>query len=223
MTLTAKQAKKQSMNFFQNRLISNQKIKTTYSLKKVVFTVLLSVSMLNIMVAQDTITQLPAPTISYKADKELHSAHKATIYSLILPGLGQAYNKKYWKIPVIYAGFGALTYSFIINKNEMDEFTDAYKYVTNNDSFPTDNEYITRYPDPDDLLRGREFYRRRVELTVILSAAWYLLNVIDAAVDAHFFDYNISDDLTLRLDPVFLMPTGRQDRFANGVRLTLTL
>jgi len=192
-------------------------------MKKVVFTVLLSVTLLNIMVAQDTIPQLPAPAISNETDKELHSAHKATIYSLVLPGLGQAYNKKYWKIPVIYAGFGALTYSFIINKNEMDKFTDAYKYVTNNDSFPTDNEYIIRYPDPDDLLRGREFYRRRVELTVIFSAAWYLLNVIDAAVDAHFFDYNISDDLTLRIDPVFLMPTGRQDRFANGVRLTLTL
>lgn len=211
------------MDFLQNRLIVKQKTKTTNSLKKVVFTVLLSVTLLNIMVAQDTIPQLSAPAISNKTDKELHSAHKATIYSLLLPGLGQAYNKKYWKIPVIYAGFGALTYSFIINKNEMDKFTEAYQYVTNNDSFPIDNEYIIRYPDPDDLLRGREFYRRRVELTVIFSAAWYLLNVVDAAVDAHFFDYNISDDLTLRLDPVFLMPIGRQDRFANGVRLTLTL
>jgi hypothetical protein len=206
-----------------NRLLLNLNNRTTYSLKKVVFTVLLSVPILNVLSAQDTIPASAAPDLSNVSTREIHSAHKATIYSLVLPGLGQAYNKKYWKIPVIYAGFGAFAYSFIINKNEMDAFTEAYRYVTNNDSFPTDNEYVTRYPDPDDLLQGREFYRRRVELTVIFSAAWYFLNVIDAAVDAHFFDYNISDDLSLRLDPVFLMPTGRQDRFANGLRLTLTL
>ena len=140
-----------------------------------------------------------------------------------MPGLGQAYNKKYWKIPIIYAGFGALAYSFKINYDETKKFTEAYRYVINKDSVPIDNEYITRYPDPNDLLQGRAFYRRRVELTVIFSAAWYILNVLDAAVDAHFFDYDISDNLSLRVDPVFLMPTGRPDRFANGIRLSLTL
>lgn len=204
-----------------NRLLFKLTGSTLSSLKKVVYTVLLAIASLNLLYAQDTISS--ASDFANVPAREIHSAHKATIYSLVLPGLGQAYNKKYWKIPVIYAGFGAFAYSFIINKNEMDAFTEAYRYVTNNDSFPTDNEYVTRYPDPDDLLQGQEFYRRRVELTVIFSAAWYFLNVIDAAVDAHFFDYNISDDLTLRLDPVFLMPTGRQDRFANGLRLTLML
>ncbi|MBK6962956.1 MAG: hypothetical protein IPH20_03220 [Bacteroidales bacterium] len=173
--------------------------------------------------AQDTITQQPLAPNAETAGSEVHSAHKATIYSLVLPGLGQAYNKKYWKIPIIYAGFGALAYSFKINYDETKKFTEAYRYVTNNDSFPIDNEYITRYPDPNDLLQGRAFYRRRVELTVIFSAAWYILNVLDAAVDAHFFDYDISDNLSLRLDPVFLMPTGKPDRFANGIRLSLTL
>jgi hypothetical protein len=171
--------------------------------------------------AQDTIPPLsPSPD---KSGSEVHSAHKATIYSLVLPGLGQAYNKKYWKIPVIYAGFGALAYNFKINYDETMKFTEAYRYVINKDSFPIDNEYITRYPDPNDLLQGRAFYRRRVELTVIFSAVWYILNVVDAAVDAHFFDYDISDNLSLRLDPVFLMPTGKPDRFANGIRLSLTL
>ncbi len=173
--------------------------------------------------AQDTI---PLQKLSGNSDTlraEMHSAHKATIYSLVLPGLGQAYNRKYWKIPIIYVGFGAFAYNFKINNDETKKFTEAYRYVINKDSFPIDNEYIKRYPDPNDLLRGRDFYRRRVELTVIFSTVWYILNVIDAAVDAHFFDYDISDNLSLNIGPAFMMPAGRPDRFANGIRLCLNL
>jgi hypothetical protein len=191
--------------------------------EKVVLLVLLCLIIPVYLSAQDTIRPVPASPAADTSAAEVHSAHKATIYSLVLPGLGQAYNRKYWKIPVIYAGFGALAYNFTVNNREMKLFTEAYRYVTNKDTFPIDNEYVTRYPNPDDLQRGREFYRRRVELTVIISAAWYILNVIDAAVDAHFFDYDISDDLSLRLEPVFLMPTGMNDRYATGVRLCLNL
>ena len=188
----------------------------------VVFAVIVFLRSISPLTAQDTVPALPSPPPG-PAVAEAHSPHKATIYSLVLPGLGQAYNKKYWKIPVIYIGFGALAYNFKINYDETKKFTEAYRYVINKDTFPIDNEYVTRYPDPNDLLQGRAFYRRRVELTIIFAAAWYMLNVVDAAVDAHFFDYDISDNLSLRLDPVFLMPTGIPDRFANGLRLSLSL
>jgi hypothetical protein len=133
-----------------------------------------------------------------------HSAHKASIYSLVLPGLGQAYNKKYWKIPVIYAGFGVLAYNINSNNVETKKFTEAYRYRINGDTFAIDNEYVTRYSNVNDLLRGRDFYRRRVELSIIFTAAWYLLNVVDAAVDAHFFDYDISEDLSLNIQPIII-------------------
>ncbi|MBK6347741.1 MAG: hypothetical protein IPF68_17745 [Bacteroidales bacterium] len=168
----------------QKKFINNL-FRATFK-KKVVLLVLLCFTILANISAQDTIPTASVPPAADTSAAEVHSPHKATIYSLVLPGLGQGYNRKYWKIPVIYAGFGALAYNFSINNREMKKFTEAYRYVTNNDTIPTDNEYVTRYPDPNDLLRGREFYRRRVELTVIISAAWYLLNVIDAAVDAHF-------------------------------------
>ena len=142
--------------------------------------------------AQDTITT------------QVHSAHKATIYSLVLPGLGQAYNRKYWKIPIIYAGFGALAYNISINSKEMNKFTDAYRYRMRNDTTPTNNDYVARYTDVNDLLRGRDFYRRRVELSVIFTAALYLLNAVDAAVDAHFFDYDVSENLTLNIQPIII-------------------
>jgi hypothetical protein len=152
---------------------------------------------------------------------QTHSAHKATIYSLALPGLGQAYNKKYWKIPIIYAGFGVLAYNISINNKETKLFTDAYRYVVKGDTtIPTDNEYVKRYPNPNDLLRGRDFYRRRVELSIIFTAAWYLLNVVDAAVDAHFFDYDVSEDLSLRIEPVIInSPFGNPG--TGGIRLCM--
>ena len=198
---------------------TNKPIRTTFFLKVVFVVILLTGSAVN-LTAQDTIPEIRIPAAD-TALPALHSAHKATIYSLVLPGLGQAYNKKYWKIPVIYAGFGVLAYNIKINNDEMRKFTAAYRYIVNQDSFPTDNEYVLRYPDKNDLLTGRDYYRRRLELSVIFTSVWYLLNVIDAAVDAHFFDYDISDNLSMRIDPVFIMPAGLPDRYASGLRLSL--
>jgi hypothetical protein len=152
-----------------------------------------------------------------------HSAHKATIYSLVLPGLGQAYNKKYWKIPVIYAGFGYLGYSIKINRDEMLKFTAAYRFIANDEPGEPVNEYVTKYPNTSDLLRGRDFYRRKVELNIIYSAVWYILNLVDAAVDAHFFDYDISDDLALRIKPAIIPAQNNLLPHSNGISLCLTL
>ncbi len=175
------------------------------------------------LMAQDDAMYFP-PKANLNENEQarpMHSPHKATIYSLALPGLGQAYNKKYWKIPVIYAGFGYLGYSIKINHDEMRKFTEAYRYVSGGETYPTDNEYVTRYPNPADLLRGRDFYRRRVELHIIYSAAWYLLNVIDAAVDAHFFNYDISDDLSLKIEPAYITPFTPGMSGASGLKLSM--
>ncbi len=142
------------------------------------------------------------------AVKEAHSAKKASIYSLILPGLGQAYNHKYWKIPIIYAGFGVLGYYIHDNNKEMQEFTEAYRYKVRKDTTLTGNKYFDKY-NADDLLRGREYYRRRLELSVIFTAALYILNVVDATVDAHFFDYDVSEDISLNIRPIYIEQPGR--------------
>jgi len=152
-----------------------------------------------------------------------HSAHKATIYSLVLPGLGQAYNKKYWKIPVIYAGFGYLGYSIKINRDEMLKFTAAYRFIANDEPGEPVNEYVLKYPNTSDLLRGRDFYRRKVELNIIYSVVWYILNLVDAAVDAHFFDYDVSDNLAIRLEPAIIPAQNNLLPHSNGIRLCLTL
>lgn len=148
-----------------------------------------------------------------------HSPTKAAIYSTVLPGLGQGYNKKYWKIPIIYAGFGVIIYFIVTNTKEYKQYEEAYYYVASGDSGYIDNEYVYKY-DEQQLLDGKNYYRRNMELSYIIGGLWYILNIIDASVDAHFFDYDISDDLTIRVDPVML---NRRDDYrpVTGLKLTL--
>jgi hypothetical protein len=133
-----------------------------------------------------------------------HSAKKATIYSAILPGLGQAYNKKYWKIPIIYAGFGTLAYFIGVNGTEYRKFRQAYNIVAIGDTANfQNNEYVVRYnANLTQLQEGRNYYRRNLELNYILVGLLYILNLIDASVDANLYNFDVSDDISLRFDPV---------------------
>ena len=128
---------------------------------------------------------------------KIHSAKRATLYSMVLPGLGQAYNRKYWKIPVIYAGLGGLLYMGIQNSNEYRRWHEAYLYKVNKDTYPIDNELVDKY-DATQLKSQSDYYRRNIELTYIFGSLLYILNMVDATVDAHLFNYDISDDLTFR-------------------------
>jgi len=148
-----------------------------------------------------------------------HSPKKATLYSAVLPGLGQAYNKKYWKIPIVYAGFAGCSYLIISNNTEYRKFIAAYEYIDGGSVGDPPNDYAIRYPSTDQLINGQYQYRRALEQAVILTVAWYGLNIIDATVDAHFFDFDISEDLTLDWRPA-IIPTSLGTNFSG---LTLTL
>lgn len=148
-----------------------------------------------------------------------HSPTRAAVYSAILPGLGQGYNRKYWKIPIVYAGFGVITYFIISNTKEYNKYKEAYNYVATGDSSYIDNDYVGKY-DEQQLLDGKNYHRRNMEFSYIIGGLFYILNIIDASVDAHFFDYDVSEDLTIRLDPV--MQVRRYDtRPVSGLKLTL--
>lgn len=135
----------------------------------------------------------------------VHSPKKATLYSAILPGLGQAYNKKYWKIPIVYAGFAGCTYLIMTNNSEYQKFVVAYDYVEEGSVGEPPNDYATRYPTTEQLLNGQYLYRRSLEQAVILTVVWYAANIIDATVDAHFFYFDISEDLSLDIAPLSLI------------------
>jgi hypothetical protein len=149
--------------------------------------------------------ETPAQGLFQRNDPDYeHSATRATLMSAALPGLGQAYNKKYWKIPIIYAGFGTLYYFIRFNGTEYRKFRDAYNVVALGDSANfVNHEYVIRYnANINQLQQGRNYYRRNLELNYIMAGALYILQIIDASVDANLYDFDVSDELTFRLEPV---------------------
>lgn len=126
-----------------------------------------------------------------------HSPRKAVILSAILPGLGQAYNKKYWKIPIIYMGVGALYYLSEYNTKNYELFRDAYAYIDLRGPVVLYEGSFQK----ETLRKYKEFYKRSRDLNYIMMGGLYLLNLIDATVDAHLFDYDVSEDLTFKIEP----------------------
>ena len=114
--------------------------------------------------------------------KQIHSAKKAALLSVAFPGAGQIYNKKYWKLPIIYAGAAGLIYSLQFNHSRYVKYRNAYKYRIDNDATTVDG-YVGIYSD-DNLNTLQKYYHRYRDLTVIGFAALYALNIIDASVDA---------------------------------------
>jgi hypothetical protein len=148
-----------------------------------------------------------------------HSPTKATIMSACLPGLGQVYNKKYWKVPIIYAGFGILTYYIVSYSNEYNTFKGAYTESVDS-IFNGKYAGMLKQYSTADLLSGREYYRRNLEITCLLTALLYVLNIVDAAVDANLFTYNVSKDLSFKLDPL-LQGKIQQQRMMTGLKLSI--
>lgn len=156
----------------------------------------------------------------------LHSPKKATLYSLV-PGLGQIYNKKYWKLPIVYAGFGVTGYFAITNGQEYSKYNEAYKCaITLGDECT--NELALKY-DSDDLKTIRDYYRRNMELSYIIMGVWYVLQMLDATVDAHLYYWEVDDNLSVRVDPmiqpVSIAPQGsnyQQTIAPNGLRITVS-
>jgi hypothetical protein len=152
-----------------------------------------------------------------------HSPHKATLYSMILPGLGQAYNRKYWKIPIVYAGFGVFYYLIDYNNTEYQLWKDAYNHTLLDPDGLEDpvNDYEELYGDnPDFLLDRKNEARRYRDLNYILAGVWYMLNVLDATVDAHLFSWEVDDNLSLRMEPHLQSQAGSYKPMG-GVKLSL--
>ncbi|MBT8305074.1 MAG: hypothetical protein KJP09_11435 [Bacteroidia bacterium] len=118
---------------------------------------------------------------------------KAAFYSAVLPGLGQAYNKKYWKIPIVYAALGTGIYFYVDNNNEYKRYRDAYK--SRLAGFETD-EFFGVVND-DGLVEAQKQLRRNKEISLLVTIGIYALNIIDANVDAHLLQYNVDDNLSL--------------------------
>ncbi len=123
---------------------------------------------------------------------------KAAFYSAILPGLGQAYNKKYWKIPLVWGAIGAGVYFYVTNDQQFDRYRDAYKRRLagfKDDEFYGPNS--TPFVSDDGLIRAQQQFRRNKEVSLLITFGLYALNIIDANVDAHLLQFNVDENLSL--------------------------
>ncbi len=156
-----------------------------------------------------------ADSLEIKKPTIKHSPRKATIYSAILPGLGQIYNKKYWKVPLVYGGFVTFGYFINFNNDLYVKYKHAYSDIIDED--PNTNSFKNLDVNPiyfeDDkiiqfkatLKNAKDNARRNRDLVIISTVAFYAANIIDASVDAHFFNFDISENLAINWVPAPMM------------------
>jgi len=159
--------------------------------------------------------------------KGLSTPGKAALYSAILPGLGQIYNKSYWKVPLIYAAAAGLGYSIAsnhqnylkyrqavvvrrdtISSNDIDEFTPRLANLTNTQAL-------------NNLSRARDQSRRWRDYSILYSILAYGLNITEAYVHAHLKGFDVGDDLSLQVSPTFLQVA--QNNYSPAFSLTINL
>lgn len=137
-------------------------------------------------------------------------SNKSLWMAMVLPGAGQIYNRKYWKLPIIYGGFVGCAYALTWNTKMYNDYSQAYQDIMsdnpNNDSY---KDFIPPYVDIESNLEyyqntfknAKDIYRRQRDLSIFAFIGVYLLSVIDAYVDAELSDFDISKDLSLKLEP----------------------
>ncbi len=160
-----------------------------------------------LLLAFPAVSEAPCASSAGKmADKDSvktspHSPTAAMLLSVI-PGGGQIYNKKYWKVPVVYACLGASAYCIYYTGSEMSAYRNEYINRKNGVVSKLNPDFAS-IPD-ENLIKQKNQYLRYMEISIGVTAILYALNIIDAVVDAHLYDFNISDDLSLRVSPALL-------------------
>ena len=148
----------------------------------------------------------------------VNSVKKATTLSTICPGAGQLYNRSYWKLPIVLGGLATMGFVIDFNNRGYQRFKLAYDIQAAGGT----NEFNGRYT-LDYLSKMRKNYRRNRDLCIIITAGLYLLNIVDAHVDAQMKDYDISDDLSMTLEPTLINLYTMQTSNVNGLGLAFKL
>ena len=133
--------------------------------------------------------------------------HRASLYSAILPGAGQVYNKKYWKVPIIYAALGISAYAFFYNKTWYNKCQYALEVTIDGTSDSLVDPQLKPFVsanDQNDLITYRDNFRKNQDYSVLFFLLFYGLNIVDATVDAHLKDFNVNSDLSFKIKPMFV-------------------
>lgn len=186
------------------RFVQDQLVEAMIPLKSIV-----AVFLFICLVSGNVSAQVPGDSLSViekdEADSIVLTPSKAkdpkiaTLLSVIFPGAGQAYNEKIWKVPIIYGGIITTAYFVEFNNRRYQKFKEALAIVrdpsTGTNPFPSLNK--------DGIIRNVDYWRRNRDLCYLIFGVIYVLNIVDAQVDAHLSGFDVSDDLTWRLEPSY--------------------
>ena len=187
------------------------------------------------------VTNDTLPVVVKSARKRTGDTMKASMMSVVFPGGGQIYNRKYWKLPIVYAGFGALIYSFSSNSNNYQMYyrgfmdftddikeTDSYLKFVPGDPATYDPVLYPESYNPanaklveEKMLRLVDYHKRYRDLSIILTGVWYMAQILDANVDASLMNYDVSDNLELSFYPSMINIPGHAP--GTGINLHLTM
>lgn len=149
---------------------------------------------------------------------------------ILLPGLGQIYNRKYWKLPIVYGGFIGCIYAISWNGKYYNDFIGAYKDIKDSDPNTKSYENVLPYGvNPTSsyaisfINQRQNYYRKYRDLSIIITAALYALSVIDAFVDAQLYDFDVSPNISMKVRPTIIEPTENQTLTATAVGMKLKL
>ena len=131
---------------------------------------------------------------------------KAILYSAILPGLGQVYNRQYWKVPIIYAGMAAAFIAYDFNNSRYQQYKKAYIARIDNNPSTTD-EFVGLYTDAN-LKTLQDSYKRFADMTILFTAVGFAIQSLDALTAAHLKNFDVSKDISFRFSPTVL-PSGQ--------------
>ena len=126
------------------------------------------------------------------------SPAKAAFYSAVLPGMGQAYNKKYWKIPIVYGALGTGVYFYVWNNDNYLIYQEAYKLRTNGKADDFDGLNGNPYLSEDTLISAQERFKSDRDMSLLVTIGMYVLQIVEASVNAHLLQHNVDDNLSFR-------------------------
>jgi hypothetical protein len=179
--------------------------------KRVLSIVIFIITPFLMFACKDTVLFTESKVLELKdtIDTDSKKPVRALLFSACLPGLGQAYNKKYWKIPIIYSALGGVGYSISFYNKQYQKYLKGLQELLLHKDDPTVPLTIfDENADQDLVIQFKETYRRNRDLSALAFLAVYGLNIIDATVDAHLSDFDISDDLSLHINPtIYNSPT----------------
>jgi hypothetical protein len=145
----------------------------------------------------DTMKVIPVKPLPWEPKPK-----RAGLYSAILPGAGQIYNRQYWKLPIVYGGLGAGVYFIQDNRKQYRKYRQAYLYRIDNDPSTKDADNEIAQYSTENLRELQNEYRKNADLSVLLTAVGYAIHIMDAVASAHLRNFDISRDISLQMKPM---------------------